>query len=657
MAGVEEIVSEIMAQHKGLRREEVNALIEAKRADSKGLLSEQGAARLVAEELLVQMEAESQAMMDLQNVVPGLNDVTVTVRVMMSWPPQSFQRRDGTVGQVMRFAIADKTGQAVVVAWDKKADEISKLNELQGQIVRIEHAYTREGLSGRPELHLGERSAFVLNPSGSELGEIPEFHELLNTIAQITEETSEINLQGIVQAEPRSHAFQRNGREGLVTRTILADSTGSMQVVFWNERAADVEGLKSGDLIRVLHARARKNNAGNLEVHVESRSQVTVLERAPSERPQSTAPVMKLRDLKGGMMGQTIRVQVVRKNEVREVKRLTGETVKVGRILVGDDTALAALSLWDTAADITSQVKEGDVFVVQGVSVRERYGEISLNAGKNSQIQIEATAENAEPVSAIRKVSELENAKNLVGVEGTLIEEPTVREVLTSQGENVQVGTLRLGDDTGDVRVTLWRQNAQLASKLRKGMKVRIFGLRVRTGLGDATELSSGPVTVLELVQGMAQRPAWQDIKQIIALKEGESLWVRGLVLETPEAFTYLACAKCNQRFNIHADEIACGSCGYSGQPQIRLAMKMKLDDGTGVLDVQADMHELDQILGESAAWTVKEMKSKRSTRLPLPPMIIAPIAGKKIEAYGAAERSLQTGKPIFHSSKAMLVE
>lgn len=657
VVGVEQIKSEILAQHKGMRPEVLDALIEGKKSDAKGLLSDEGAARLVAEELLVKMEAEANSGIEIHSVVAGLNDVTLNARVLASWPVQSFLRRDGTTGQVTRLEIADRTGQAMVVAWDKKAEEIATLADIQGKIVRIEHAYTREGLSGQPELHLGDRAIFSLSPPGKAAQEIPEFHELLTTIVQIAE-TGEANLQALVQTPPRTHAFQRNGREGQVTRVVLADKTGAISAVFWNERAQEANDLKPGDLVRVLHARLRKDNAGNLEVHVESRSQVTVIERGPEDYQQAPPPpAIKLADLKGGLRDQTVRVQVVRKSDVGEVKRLTGETVKVGRLLVGDETGLVLLSLWDTAADIARDIKEGDILMIRGVSARERYGEISLSAGKTSQIEVEPSTEQTRRISVIKKVNELETAKGLVAVEGTLIEEPTIREVLTGQGENVQIGNVRIADDTGDVPITLWRQHAQLAGKLRKGTRVRLFGVRVRPGLGGGAELSSSPATSLELVQGVAERPAWQDVRQIIAVKEGEALWIRGLVLEPPEAFAYVACPKCNQKLSLNADEISCDSCGYVGAPQVRMTLKTRLDDGTGVLEVQADIHELEAVLGESANWTIKEMQSKRSTRLPLPPMIMAPIAGRKMEAHGSAERSVQTGKLIFHSSKTILTE
>jgi replication factor A1 len=329
----------------------------------------------------------------------------------------------------------------------------------------------------------------------------------------------------------------------------------------------------------------------------------------------------------------------------------------VARVLVADETGLAALSLWDKAADHSLQLKEGDVVLIQGVSARERYGEISLSAGNATQIKILDKTEAPTSLPIWRNISELESARNLVAVRGTLIEEPTVREVQTGQGENVSVGTLRLADDTGDVRITLWRQHAQLASKLRKDMRIQLYGARVRPGLGGGVELSSTPATVMEIVQGQAERPAWQEVRQIIALKEGETAWVRGLVLETPEAFAYIACPKCMQRLSIISEEVTCEACGYNGPPQFRLTLRLKLDDGTGVLDVQADTHELEQILGDSAAWTVKEMKGKNATRLPLPTMITASLTGKKMEALGQAERSLTTGRPVFHSSKAILVE
>jgi hypothetical protein len=46
-----------------------------------------------------------------------------------------------------------------VVLWDNKVDLIEKAKIQREQKIRISHGYVREGLDGKPELHVGQRGS------------------------------------------------------------------------------------------------------------------------------------------------------------------------------------------------------------------------------------------------------------------------------------------------------------------------------------------------------------------------------------------------------------------------------------------------------------------------------------------------------------------
>ena len=82
MATVEELIEKILAQRKDFTREQVQSLIEEKKRDFDDLLSDQGAARLAAEELLVETEPTTIPTMRIHDLVAGLNNVTLSGKVI-----------------------------------------------------------------------------------------------------------------------------------------------------------------------------------------------------------------------------------------------------------------------------------------------------------------------------------------------------------------------------------------------------------------------------------------------------------------------------------------------------------------------------------------------------------------------------------------------
>jgi len=88
LSQVQTIVKEILSKREELSEEQILNLIEEKKKEGRGLLSEEGAARLVAEELLIQTRGTDLGRMQVKDLVSGLNDVTISGRVLLTYPSQ-----------------------------------------------------------------------------------------------------------------------------------------------------------------------------------------------------------------------------------------------------------------------------------------------------------------------------------------------------------------------------------------------------------------------------------------------------------------------------------------------------------------------------------------------------------------------------------------
>ena len=589
LTGGQPIIDEILSKRPDLSADQVRALIEEKKKELPNFLSDEGAARLVAEELLIKTSGPQLGRMRLRDLVNGLNDVTISGRILAAWPPQVFRRRDGSSGLVMRLIIVDLSGRVRCALWDRHAETMSK-GSLQGGIIRIGHAYTRQGLAGDVEVHAGDRSIVELNPPEMPTIDFPDFQELFSSINEIPRESNQVNVVGVVQVEPRRHSFTKDDRTGVVLNTIIADQSGQIPLVAWNDRAEELQDIKKGDILQIVNARTKLNKNSKPELHIETRCLVSVLHRPPDYFKLPTeGQISKVADLTVSSSLVDLIVTVVSKSEIRELRRSTGEVLKVSLILVGDETGMITLTLWDDKAELVRNYVEGDALHLHGVSVRERLGELQLTLGKSGELEKVHEVQNLVPPAPL---DGLTTAKGLVTVEGIMIDKPVIRQVSTDKNETIDVASFMLKGETGSARVTLWRDHAKLATQLNPNRRLRLTGVRIRPGLNGQMELSSIPLTKISMLFSPPQKPAWEDIRKIISLEGGLESWIKGQVVQVTNN-------------------------------------KLRIDDGTAVIDVLCESIS-DQIA-----------------------MPLDAIVGKELEIYGTAEAGNES-KLIFKATKIL---
>ncbi len=155
---LEEIVNRILSSCSDLNRKEILEMIEKKKKGAGDFLTDETAARITASELGVEIVKKPLRLkIQIQDLISGLNDVTVAGQVVAFYPPKTFKRRDWTEGKLASLIVSDESGTLRVVLWDDKVELIEGENIQRKQTVRISHGYVREGLNGKPELHLGQR--------------------------------------------------------------------------------------------------------------------------------------------------------------------------------------------------------------------------------------------------------------------------------------------------------------------------------------------------------------------------------------------------------------------------------------------------------------------------------------------------------------------
>lgn len=191
----------IIKTKSNVTEEEINTRIEKKLKQLSGLISREGAAHIIANELGVKLFDQYTGKVQIKNILPGMRDVETVGKVQQTFDVREFQTENRS-GKVGNFILGDETGTIRVVIWGNQADDIKNLNK--DTLVKIKSGYIREN-QGRKEIHLNDRSKLIINPPGEKIGEVKPFTVKRKKINDLQENDENIELLGtIVQVfEPR----------------------------------------------------------------------------------------------------------------------------------------------------------------------------------------------------------------------------------------------------------------------------------------------------------------------------------------------------------------------------------------------------------------------------------------------------------------------
>jgi len=195
-------ILEKIQEKSGLTQEEIKEKIDGKLKQLSGLISREGAAHIVANELGVKLFSSLGGKLQIKNILSGMRSVEVVGKVISVFELREFNSK-GRSGKVASFIIGDETGTIRVVMWGDQAENIAKLKE--NMIVRIANGYVRESQNIK-EIHLNNMGKLIINPEGETIGEVKETSSgKRKKINELNENDSNVEILGtIVQVfDPR----------------------------------------------------------------------------------------------------------------------------------------------------------------------------------------------------------------------------------------------------------------------------------------------------------------------------------------------------------------------------------------------------------------------------------------------------------------------
>ena len=124
---LKDIKEKIVASGK-LDLENLESKIKEKINELSGLISEEGAAHIIANELNIELVDSNKNKLKIKEIYSGMKNVSTVGKVTRKFEIREFAKGDRT-GKVASLIIGDDTGTIRIVFWNEQADLLNQIKE------------------------------------------------------------------------------------------------------------------------------------------------------------------------------------------------------------------------------------------------------------------------------------------------------------------------------------------------------------------------------------------------------------------------------------------------------------------------------------------------------------------------------------------------
>ncbi|MEM5878456.1 MAG: DUF2240 family protein, partial [Candidatus Aenigmatarchaeota archaeon] len=156
MLSIEEILSELETK-SGKSKKDLQKLIKKKQDELSGLVSEEGAAHLVARDLGIDLLKSNEKFYSIKDIKPEMKRVNLKGKIVSITPLRTFAKKDGSEGSVRNIIISDGTGEAKIPLWDKQADIADQVSV--GEVLELKNVASKQSAFGNIDIVLYRTSS------------------------------------------------------------------------------------------------------------------------------------------------------------------------------------------------------------------------------------------------------------------------------------------------------------------------------------------------------------------------------------------------------------------------------------------------------------------------------------------------------------------
>ena len=489
---------EIVLQRKpDISAEDVRELIdEKKRKIGAGYLTDQGALFLVAADLGVSFENNQSNLTSIKDLYIGANDVNLSARIINIYPIRKYTRRDSNEEvQNRTLTIYDKDSSIKLRLWDQHVS-FPEDNEVKpGDLIKISHGYAKSGLDNKPIINLGakgliEKSSDSNNDDDDNNLEIPSLDSLSKTIDEIKEPIDNIIVTGILSSNPRvSRYVNFRNEQGKSLHIPLSNEEGTKTIrsIIWNINEDKIpEIFTQGSKVKLIGVKVKQGN------------------------PQYSNEEFEIHGDEGTII------------QLQQIKSIDGENIKDEDEEL-DGGKVVVLKILSTGSEFESSVNENFLainkenkdfislvvdprlieekiypgIIIEGIPNRV-FGNVIYFTDESSYLRIVTeTYESSFPQDSEieTKIKNIQVSEKPYIVEAIILQAPNTSNITTKSGEDITVSETLIGDDTGEIRLTGWREQSSKIAKLNVGDRVKIIGAVAGMGRENRIEVTLKPFT------------------------------------------------------------------------------------------------------------------------------------------------------------------
>ncbi|MCE5298487.1 MAG: OB-fold nucleic acid binding domain-containing protein [Methanoregulaceae archaeon] len=298
-------------------------------------------------------------------------------------------------------------------------------------------------------------------------------------------------------AAPKEFTRQ-DGEKGWVAHLILADETGQVRAVLWDEKAAAATEIETGDVLEVIgkHAGKQKSDIAVLAL----RKSPCEIECGTSVQPRLAPPERK-----------DIRMRVLYLEEPRTITRRDGSTSELIEGCVTDGARVTRVATW--LPELFDDILPGMTLIVRGALVKARSWGTEYVIDEKSEM----TPDDMDIPFSFSRLA-MVNSEGDWSVEGTISSLQPVRAFSSRDGRPGHVRNLVLSDGETSLRAVLWGNRALLP--LVKGDRVSLYNARLKQGRAGDPELHLGTGGFVVVAPPGHQEEMWME-GTVIVTREG----------------------------------------------------------------------------------------------------------------------------------------
>ncbi|MEK6901749.1 MAG: OB-fold nucleic acid binding domain-containing protein [Nanoarchaeota archaeon] len=249
-------IKEKLVKSGKISSQELEEKIKVKINDLSGLISEEGAAHIIANDLGVELLVQGKEKLKIKEIYPGMRGISVTGKIVRKYDIREFTKGEST-GKVCSLVVGDETGTIRAVFWN---DDVIKIKDVQeNDILSLKQVSVRDN-KGNIELHFNEQSKILINPEGEtvntirqsasyqrkkieELKEGEEGAEILGTIVQVFDPRFFTVCSTCSKRAVESNGVFQCSEHGTVQpmlsyvlNAMVDDGSGVIRSVFWKNQ-------------------------------------------------------------------------------------------------------------------------------------------------------------------------------------------------------------------------------------------------------------------------------------------------------------------------------------------------------------------------------------------------------------------------------------